>query len=448
MTPSGERPDVLVIGAGAAGLGAALAAREAGARVKVIAKDAGATGFSTGAWDLDAPGGPHPLLDRRSLAERLEGVRRAHGSHPLARLGGRVADVEAAVRALAGVLPAFHAGNRDHGGPLVVSEVGLFRRAIFAHSSLLDLAPLPRARVAVANLPELAMNADFVAASLDAEARSTGDPRRFVAIEVELFRRARDETLLPTQLAAVLDAPAALERFIVAAKRALAGLPFDALLVPPILGWRRLTVRAEIERALGVKVGEAVSSLEGAQGQRLTDAIRAALVAREVAFEAHVARRVVCDASGAEVELDEGTATAATVVLATGRLVGGGLREESAELHEPLARLPVHEDGAPVGRSGAARGRDPQNRLGADPFALAAGWRAGVSVDAAMRPKATDGEVVSDRLFAAGSILDGIGPTGPGAGLVACAATGFLAGRAAAQRALTIPRVSRPPPAS
>lgn len=77
------RPDLLVIGAGLAGLSAALRATQAGLRVRVIAKGLGTLHWSTGNLDLLGylPGAPHPVR------KPMEAIYTLPESHPYARLG-------------------------------------------------------------------------------------------------------------------------------------------------------------------------------------------------------------------------------------------------------------------------------------------------------------------------------------------------------------------------
>src|SRR5690606_26923725 len=154
---------------------------------------AGATALAGGAWDL--PLSADPFAAPRTLERTLDLIVRRAPSHPLARPPR--ASTLAALREVHGALLdalAIYRPIGEHGdGCVVASELGVLRRAATAQRAVLDLAPLPGARVAVAGMRALrSFDARFVAASLNEQSVRAGDARRFVAVDVELFRRAGD----------------------------------------------------------------------------------------------------------------------------------------------------------------------------------------------------------------------------------------------------------------
>ncbi|AKF03319.1 FAD-dependent oxidoreductase [Sandaracinus amylolyticus] len=419
--------DVLVVGAGIAGLSAALAASRAGAKVLVIDGGAGATALSGGAWDVATTHDPFAtprMLDRALDAHRDP----AHPWSRLPRALSREAILESH-QALSDALSIYPPLGAHVDGALAATELGLMRRAALVQHAVLDLAPIPNARIAVAWMRALrSFDGPFLAASLNEQAVRAGDARRFVAVEVELFRRAGDVTLLPHEIAALLDAGDARRRLVTTLSRALGGASFDAVLVPPLLGLEDDRVRALVETGIELPIGEVVESLAGAQALRLARRITVALERASITRrEARVAR-----VTGSEVHLTDGTTLrAGAVVLATGKHVGGGVVSASHELREPLADLPLYARGRALPLISSARGRDPRALYGDDPFTPGAGFSLGVGWDASMRALDAHGTPRSRDLFVCGALLDGTHPS-DGTGMGVAAATGWIAGTRAA----------------
>lgn len=439
-----EPSDVVVVGGGIAGLAAALSARAEGASVLLLDAWVGASGMAGGAWDVASDRVHDPYTEpARAIDRALDVLARLAPRHPLAHLPR--AETLAAIRdGHAGVIEALgtHRPLGAHAdAEIVVSEVGLARRAALAQHAVLDLAPLAGARIAVAWMRGLrSFDGPFVAASLTEQAVRARDARRFVAIEVELFRRSGDALLLGHELASLLDEHDARERAASSLARAVGGTEFDAILLPPILGVRERGVRARLEAALGRPVGEAVETLAGsAQSLRTAGAIAAALGPRGIA---HRTARVARITAGRVILEDGEELRGRTIVLATGKLAAGGIALEHGEPHEPLAGLPIHAHGRPLPSRSSARGRDPMLLFGGDPFAPGSGFTMGVGWDTSLRPLDAHGEPESAELFACGDVLDGAGPH-VGSGLGTAVATGWIAGGAAARCARSDAPLSR-----
>ncbi|UJR84262.1 FAD-dependent oxidoreductase [Sandaracinus amylolyticus] len=418
--------DVIVVGAGIAGLSAALAASRAGAKVLVIDGGAGATSLSGGAWDVATVN--DPFAAPRTIDRALDAHREP--AHPWARLPRTLARqaLAASHDALAEAL-AIYPSLGDHAdAALAATELGLVRRAALVQHAVLDLGPIPNARIAVAWMRALrSFDGPFVAASLNERAVRAGDARRFVAVEVELFRRAGDVTLLPHEIAALLDAGDARRRLVTTLSRALGGASFDAVLVPPLLGLEDDRVRALVETGIELPIGEVVESLAGAQALRLARRIATALERASIPRrEARVAR-----VRAPEVHLVDGTVLrAGAVILATGKHVGGGVQSASHDVREPLAGLPLYSRGRALPLSSSARGRDPRALYGDDPFTPGAGFSLGVGWDASMRALDAHGTPLSRDLFVCGALLEGTHPS-DGTGMGVAATTGWIAGTSA-----------------
>ncbi len=422
-------PHVVVVGAGIAGFAAALAAHAGGARVSVSAGPAGASELAGGAWDLRVGRGLGlPSDGVRGALRRLSTER---PSHPLGRLpmGDALGDLEASHRAVLGALGTHRSPGFDAAPERVATAVGLAREAMLAQHAVLDLAGVAEGCIAVASLPGLrSFDARFVAASLTEQAVEEGRGQRFVALDVEMFRRAGDGLLLPHEAAEVLDADEGLERFAVALKRALGGASLDGVLVPPILGLHGDgRARRRLEARLGLVVGEVVEPLAGTQSVRMSRALGRGLETRGIARWPR-AVSLVPDARG--LVLDDGRREAFdALVLATGKFLGGGLHSRASEVQEALVRLPLGEGRAfvPAGSILPPTAGFEGPFLGPRP-----GFARGVRTDLSLRPIDASGRVVDPRLFACGALLDGVGPAD---GLAVAAATGHRAGVLAARAA-------------
>ena len=410
---------VVVVGMGAAGLAAALAARHAGARVLVIAAGEGASGVASGTWDLDTDPSVQLAADARSLSDLLTDLARARPAHPLAGPASRPA-LAALLGELERALPGLVAASLEGERALVATELGLFRRPALRQDALLDLGAFSRARIGVARLPSLhGLDPGLVAASLEELAVDAGRALRFAPVDVGLEGPAD-----LVELARRLDAPAGRERLAQALRDALVETPCDAVLLPPILGVERSDVRAIVQAAVGRPVGEMSASVAGPQAMRPSAAIARALAAVGVTQRAASVCAVEVEPDGLLLTLaDEPsphakstTLRARVVVLATGKQPTASLLSAEGLWREPLAGLPMYERGQPLG-----------------PRALADAV-VGVQVDAEMRPRAEGGELLSEHLFACGALLDGIDVLGVGAGRVGAALSGWLAGAGAARR--------------
>ena len=118
------------------------------------------------------------------------------------------------------------------------------------------------------------------------------------------------------------------------------------------------------------------------------------------------------------------------MVLATGRFVGGGIRDVGAGLEETLLGLPVWD---PLTAS-RVDGRPAQSLTHADWERAQTLFRVGVSCDARQRPL-RDGTPVSPRLFAAGELLGGFDPAVDRSGHGTALLSGIFAAEAALESA-------------
>ena len=367
------RSDVVVIGAGSAGLTAAIRLAQAGAKVTVIAKGSGSTQLAPGWIDVAGymPGERAPLASPRRGIERL--VAR-WPDHPYALLG-----VQAVKDTLAWLLATVAAGplaGYTYSGGLdanmrLVTALGGLRPSACAPVTFTAGEAAGLRRVAIVGVPALRdfhprLCADnLLAAGIEASAHS-------VALETS---RADASTL---ELARALDDPRTRGAF--AARLASAVGASEAVGVPAILGLREPhAVHAELGQRLGRPVFEIPTLPPSVPGTRLDEILRHALRtaggtlvlgSRVVSHERSGERitRIATDTAGSPTSYE-----AEHYVLATGGFHSGALsldshwraREEVFGL--PLAGLPRegaprfvegYFDEQPLSRAGVAVGDD------------------------------------------------------------------------------------------
>lgn len=384
-----EHVDVIVVGGGAAGCAAALAATAAGARTMLLRTAPGATALAAGGWAGSVPAGMTAALAGAGL--QLDTV-----DGPLPHPDGRVMPV-----ALAPSSHARAALGPDTGRTLICGIAGLagFRpralAALWTHAAGLDDEVLAPAAVTLPATPAAGWSAPSLAAFIQREPALLG---RAVA---EVARRhGAERAIVPAVVG--LDAH---------------GATLDA-----------------VTREAGVVVAEALGTAPSVPGWRLDRALLAAVraagagvaVARVTGHARTTAGRIRVDATGpagAAVALETGA-----LVLATGRYIGGGVSADPDFTDSALGMALVvrHVSRTFTGADESLALTDPV-RL--EPQAILG---AGVATDAA--GMVLDGTDVQAGIFAAGSVRKAVETAAVGLGDVAT--DGWQAGTAAAALAL------------
>jgi glycerol-3-phosphate dehydrogenase subunit B len=422
--------DVLVIGGGMAGAIAALAARQAGARVALVRRAPGATALTSGAVtvardDAALPG--DPLAARRGPMESGRRLAALHPEHPYAVLGPALERLPDALAFASGVLGDLYAPpiarNRFLPTPLGAAlPCALCQRTQTAG----DLLAQPGALAVVGFAGHLGFDAGLVASGLR---RLAGIGAPHVAeVELDLPAGIAGPLAMPHAIARELEAPGVAEEI---GDRLRDVLPAgtSAALLPPLLGISPAARVAErIAERAGIPVAEPLSDVPSVPGLRLDAALLAAL---EGAGVHRVPGNVKPTARpGAPVSVGGITIHAPAWILATGRFVGGGVVRRGG-LREPVLGLPILA--AEGGQAGVHLADRPaatlthRDRRGGQPL-----LSAGIQVDARLRPLDEDGHPAHPRLFAAGAVIGGHEQAVDGTGLGLAILTGWLAGRAAA----------------
>jgi glycerol-3-phosphate dehydrogenase subunit B len=399
--------DVAVIGAGLAGLTAAVSAAELGARVIVVAEGNGATHWMGGPIDVGvAARASTPAAAVAALATRP--------GHPYALLGSTVAPAMAWFSRVVAEAGLRHTGTVDDPLAALPTGVGATRPvAIVPASQTGALGPWVDGErlvvVGIAGFKDLWP--DAVAASLSRTEVWQGirPPDRVVALTVDLALATGRHNLNGVVLANLWDdadwRSGALDE--IARLVAGTGRGEARVALPAVLGRNdHPAVLAESVERIGHPVIELPLVPPGIPGVRLYEALRHALHAR--------GGRIVLGDSVARVETDRrrvreiGIAAAArdmrvraeAFVLATGGLTGGGIfGDTDGRLRETVFGLPV--EGPPI-----------EDWLAGDP--LEPGdlriAPAGVRTDAELRPldpaRPADGPVL-ENVRVVGSALAG-----------------------------------------
>lgn len=397
--------DVVVIGAGLAGLTAGIALAESGARVELVARGHAATHWSPGGIDVAALAG----MDSTAAAvERLAAL----PGHPYAILRDDVRAAVAFLRDVAAAEGLTFRGELDDPLRTVPTAIGGTRRVgIVPDGQGSALDPwAPDERLIVCGIDGFK---DFwpgpIAASLARPAVWSPDGTRPVgvqAVSVALPGQDSRRNVNALELGRAFDDPAwRREAFDAIARAAAAGGGGPArIAVPAVLGLDdHVAVLRDADALLPFPVFEVPLVPPSLPGLRLYRALRAAFLRRggRMSIGEPVSR---VEAAGARVTavilsaaVRERRIRTGAVVLATGGIAGGGLvGTADGRVVEPILDLAV--DAPPVERWLADEPFDPAGH----PLE-----RSGIRTDARLRPPDAGGGVAFENVAVVGAMLAG-----------------------------------------
>jgi glycerol-3-phosphate dehydrogenase subunit B len=384
--------DVIVIGAGLAGLMGALALADAGRRPYVLAKGQGATHWTAGTIDVwGAPGAA-------SLHDALGQLISERPDHPYGRAG--LAAVEGALarfRALMDAARYPYVGSMER-NVMLPTAIGALRPAALMPATMAAGDARLGGDVLIAGFRELR---DFFPPVAADNLRAQGVAARGVYLELPPGT-ARTLDFSTRNFADLFD-DAGFRQDVGRQLRALRGSA-TRIGLPAVLGLKApLVVVEELQRLAGAPVFEIPTLPPSVPGMRLFRIFEQAIVQAggrlQIGAWVHGAsgRGTHLDAVSSEAAARRQEYRAHGFLLATGGMAGGGLRSDhTGALRETALGLPVE---AP-----AARGEwFSQHWLAPQGHPI---YRAGVAVDGMLRP--LDGErVMYDNVAVAGAALAG-----------------------------------------
>jgi glycerol-3-phosphate dehydrogenase subunit B len=416
--------EVLVVGGGLAGLTGALSAARAGADVRLVSYKQSTLRHASGLVDIlgYTPDGEGPHADPFAAIPSLP------ADHPYRTVG--VETVREALALFDEAAPDYRGGHTDRNALLPTHGGTVKPTARYPAGASAGLASDPRDVLLVG----FASTTDFDAEHAAAHLESTGVPFDVRGATVRFPGDLQADAKV-TRYAKLLDTNAAVpvdgrERPVrdALADRVTALLDGEARVgFPAVLGDDHdAAVRATLEERIGADVFEVPSGPPSLPGLRLEDALFAALEETSASIETGNpvvdydgdgrVERVYVEKHGARIPN-----SADQYVLATGGLVGKGVESDRESVYEPIfgCHVPHRADRYEWFETEAFGDHD---------FAAF-----GLRTDGDLRPTGADGAVEFENLRAAGSVLGGYDFAAEKSGSGVSIATGYAAGRAAAE---------------
>jgi glycerol-3-phosphate dehydrogenase len=399
----GTSSDVLVVGAGLAGLFCAWQCAKRGLKVKLIAKGAGTTHWASGCIDLL---GYFPLTRQQPVASpqtALAELRQAAPRHPYALFGEAalaeaIADLQALCETAGYPLP----GGLERNWLLPTAAGSLRPTGLAPTSFIAGDAHRTEAMLIVGFAGLLDFFPHFAAANLCAQ----GLPAEAILLDLPTLNQPL--AVNGMKLARLFETPA-FRREVVEALRPHLGQA-QRVGFPAVLGLKNApAVLADLQAQLGRPIFEMPGLPPSIPGIRLYELLTAAIrQAGGQVFEGMQAIGGVTAANGRRLEAIQtesaGRPTrhqAGCIVLATGGILGGGiLTRADGQVREAVLGLPVTA---------------PASRLDwlAEHFLSASGqpiFRAGLLVNQHGQPLDDAGQPFFENLYAVGSLLGGCDP--------------------------------------
>jgi glycerol-3-phosphate dehydrogenase subunit B len=403
--------DILVIGAGPAGLVAAWAARQRGAQVRVLATGIGTTHVSPGwigvlnggnlqatlqHWITQHPHHPYALAGLDALQKGVALFRQVCADAELNYVGDLASNFKlptalGAIRQAALVPASFAAGDvRKAGAMLIAAPAGW--RDFYPAMCAENLARHGvEARGVTFDLPELHASSQF-------DATSVGLARLFDRADV----RQRVAAQLRPQLGGA-----------------------GRVGLPAVLGLERSTEAwQDLQDRLGVPVFEIATLPPCVPGIRLYNVFKQALTHAgvQILLEMTVARGTVENGRVASLVVPnivrEKVYHLGQVILATGGLYGGGIATDaSGAMREAIFNLPLHTPGEMGQWFNEKFMSDSEHPL----------HHAGVRVNTSLQPVDEQGNTVIENVRVAGRLLAGYNPLAEGSSEGVILATAYRA---------------------
>jgi glycerol-3-phosphate dehydrogenase subunit B len=410
--------DVIVVGAGLAGLAAAAAAAGEGARVLLAAKGAGALTIGGGTIDILGYG-----PDGRPVTDLAAAIAALPESHPYGKLG-----LPAVQSAADWFLALCEEGGYPYCGSLEANRwlptaAGTLKPACLVPRTMDTVGVSAADGIVILGFAGLKdYRPEMIAQGL---ASRPGYNKHYSVVTLDCgFTGGRDATAL--DVARWLDGEEGREECAAQMKKRLPSGEF--VIMPPVLGTQPGCAAWEyLEAASGCRLVEIAGIPPAVTGLRLRALLLAHLRRQGVAILEHA------EVVRAEVEQDRCLAIvtgqsdrerryrARSFVFATGGFLGGGLDSFAGAACESVFKLPL---AVPADQQAWS---DPRLLAsGPQPFATF-----GVATDRGLRPVDADGRVILDNVRFAGAILAGCDYSYEKSGNGVAIVSGFEAGVAA-----------------
>ncbi|MEZ4751447.1 MAG: FAD-binding protein [Bdellovibrionota bacterium] len=340
-----ETFELLVLGSGAAGFAAAVAAKEQGISVAVLSRGVGATAVSSGAFDFGRPSTKAAPTDFASRTQHPD-WKNAY-SKILANPGSTPSPVD--------VQRVFMGFERALGLPLkmcwdkaLVLPVsnGHWKQVHIAQSvqAGVELGALADKRLAFAFHPSWRIMAKALCRQWEQNAETNFETRvKVEAVELSDLPAMPDAPLPVVAVRLQRDAEFR-EKFVKSVAKMAES--FDGVLLPPL--FLDMKPLENLQQELQKPVSECLGTVEAVPGKRLQDAIFAALKRMGIpCFTAEHIRAERADGKIVGVEYWNGgdkeprKLKSHRYVLASGKYFGGGVELQYEDLAEPLFGLPL-----------------------------------------------------------------------------------------------------------
>lgn len=430
-----DRYDVLVVGGGIAGCAAAASAAAEGRTVAMVFPNGGASELSSGVIDIlgVVPGEKAEIADR--YEDGIAKVVEAYPEHPYKYSKEKV---EESITAVVGLAKAggYELSGYDGRNVWVPNVMGTFSVAAYVPSVLsASVCKAEKNTVLVVGIEgNINFNAEAAAQSYNKYQKKLGFKETYYSVVIGLDGMKGRYKIGDSELADYLDTPEGVQDLgqkltIFCANNRQ---KFDKILLPPVLGFVNYNDAVKkLSDDLKCGVGEVMTYGNAVTGYRMTRAIYKGLEEQGVMLfkGSRVDGILAADGQvkadctiGLTDQLHPGTKVqlkAASLILATGGLLGGGIEARRRDTWLNL----VEEN---VGQVMAEDlDRNPVAQKGQDAL------RIGVSVNEDMSVK---NEKFGGLVFACGDFLAGHNSASERSGSGVAAATGWLAGKNAAQR--------------
>lgn len=418
--------DVLVVGGGLAGLTSALAAAREGADVRLVSYKQSTLRNASGLVDVlgYTPDGEGPLTDPYAAIPDLP------ETHPYSTVG--VGTVRESMTFFDDTVDHYHGAHTDTNALLPTHGGTIKPTARYPAGASAGLASDDRDVLLVGLESMVDFDAEHAAAHLE----NAGVPFDVRGVTIRFPGDLQADAKV-TRYAKLLDTNGdvtvrgqnrpARDALAARVNKALAGE--ERVGFPAILGDdHAASVRTALSEKLGAEVFEVPMGPPSLPGLRLEDALFEALDEAGASIETgnpvtgyegeESIERVFVEKNGAKIPN-----SADQYILATGGLVGKGVESNREGVYEPIfdCHIPHAED--------------RYEWFDGDVFGDHDFARFGVETDERLRPMGADGGPEFENLRAAGSVLGGYDFAAEKSGSGVSIATGYAAGRSAAQEA-------------